>query len=124
MNIFSSSKPPSEEEQAAALVTLRSAIETSSSGSEPSVYEQLRQGGEPGLYEDGRIDDLTYGRWLRAENYNAKKAATRLRDHAAWRVKYVPKGTISEVLHTLQNLLSLFGLLFVMFASGISRYPK
>lgn len=97
MNLFSSNKPPSEEEQKAALAELRSAIETTSNGSEPSVYEQLRQGGEPGLYEKGRIDDLTYGRWLRAESYNVKKAATRLREHAAWRVKYVPKGYIPEV---------------------------
>ncbi|KAK9798213.1 hypothetical protein WJX73_007072 [Symbiochloris irregularis] len=96
MNFFSSHKPLSEQEQKTALAELRSAIEASTSGSGPSVYEQLRQGGEPGLYEEGRIDDLTYGRWLRAENYNVKKAATRLREHAAWRVKYVPHGSIPE----------------------------
>ena len=93
MPLFSSQKVHSEEEVQGAIRDLRTALTTSGG---QSVFELLKRGGEPGLISD-TFDDHTLARWLRAEEYNVRKAETRLRDHAAWRAQYVPKGRILEV---------------------------
>jgi hypothetical protein len=53
-------------------------------------------GGEQGLDEKGGLEKLLL-RFLRAEKYNVPKAEKRLREHAAWRKAFFPKGRIQEV---------------------------
>ena len=92
--MFSSSKPVTEEAQHQAVSDLRQQL--APQAGEPSVEELLRTGGEPNLIGEG-LDEETLRRWLRAENFNVKKAGARLRAHATWRASYVPQGRILQV---------------------------
>lgn len=57
----------------------------------PYVDSQLRQGGE-----EGSTDDCLRC-WLTAYKLNVTTAARELTHHAAWRIKHVPNGFITEV---------------------------
>ncbi|KAK9915876.1 hypothetical protein WJX75_005565 [Coccomyxa subellipsoidea] len=78
-----------EEEKASALAQLTENIKGS------DVEDNLRSGGEQGLDEKGGLEKLLL-RFLRAEKYNVPKAEKRLREHAAWRKAFFPKGRIRE----------------------------